>query len=153
MSFGKDKLPPEIYRETILEIANINLGCVFLIVGFVGMMPMLLETNERCQVFLREEFAAIGDGAFLAQAVLMRREHMGGRNLSEALYYVYEAKKFAESVTTVGRVTSITVLDNTGAVKHFSSKGIEFLDEKIAEFGLQDVPDSLPIQKYLRGEE
>jgi 20S proteasome alpha/beta subunit len=137
LSFGKDKLPADIHREAIMAIADLDLGCSLIVAGFDGAWPFIMETNERCRVFVREDFAVIGEGTFLAQSALFQRELMDAIRLPETIYCVYEAKKYAERVNSVGPVTTITIVFSDGSTKDVSDERIEYLARCYARLGPQ----------------
>jgi 20S proteasome alpha/beta subunit len=115
LSFGKDKLPPDLYREILIRVSEITVGCSCIIAGFDKISShFILETDEKCRVFVRDDFSTIGEGAFLAQAVLLQRGHISSRDLGETVYIVYEAKRYAEKVTSVGPSTTLRVIRPDG---------------------------------------
>jgi hypothetical protein len=112
LKVGKTNLPEAEFRITMSEISNVRLGACCLIGGFVEGIPTILQSDENCAVSIREHFAAIGEGAHLATAMMLHRGHHEVDPLERALYDVYEAKKLAENVTSVGKGTAITVMYN-----------------------------------------
>jgi hypothetical protein len=71
----------------------------------------------------------------------MRREFSSVRYFGSALYEVYEAKKAAESVTSVGPGTLLSVLESDGRRRTFKLDEIEkFLDGLYQKYGPRDVP-------------
>jgi hypothetical protein len=71
---------------------------------------ILLETDARGVVKIREHYCVIGEGAYLAQAALMYRDHTEYHPLARTLYCVFEAKKHAQRVSTVGPETDFEIL-------------------------------------------
>jgi hypothetical protein len=150
--FGKDKFPADVHREAILTFSEITLGCVFIVVGFQsGRFPILVETGEKCEVHIREDFATIGDGAYLAQSVMLQRKHMDIMELGRTIYTVYEAKKYAEGVSSVGTSTTIRVLYPDGSKKDmYGLGGMDELEARFEKYGPQTIPPEIEsIKKYL----
>jgi hypothetical protein len=64
---------------------------------------LIIHADEDGKVVVVEDFAVIGDGGYLAQSVLLHREHTDRKSLEQTIYTVYEAKRYAEGSRTVGR--------------------------------------------------
>ena len=60
--------------------------------------------------------------------------------LERALYNVYEAKKSAEGVQTVGKTTTITVLYANGGYDLVTEDCLHFLEGKYQAFGPKKLP-------------
>jgi hypothetical protein len=135
LALGKDKLPNEVFRDATIRISTIDLRAEFIIVGFPGGQPLLCQTTADGQVNIREEFAVIGEGAVLATAALLQRAHMDTSQLDDAVYNVYEAKKLAESVPSVGETTSLIVLTPNGGWRIINDQGEKFLEAQYRKFG------------------
>lgn len=148
LSFGKEKLPPELFRESFIEIGRINLECELIIAGFTDGFPCLVESDRKCRVHVREAFAVIGEGGILASAALLQREQTDSSRFGYTLYSVYEAKKYVEHVTTVGKFTSITVFSPDGT-KRLSRAAKDELEEKYKKYGPRDVPYKISIEANL----
>ena len=98
-----------------------------------------------------EPYASIGNGEMVANALLHQRKLDSRERMERALYLVYEAKKFSESVDGVGQFTLIGVQkpnpncqSNQVDVRNINPSGIDVLDTGFAQFGLQKVPSPLP---------
>jgi 20S proteasome alpha/beta subunit len=136
---GKEKLPTDIYRDTIAEIGIMTLRADCIIVGFIAGDTYIIETDSKGHVSIVEDFAAIGEGAYLAQSALLHRGHIDSSQLSASLYRVFEAKKYAERVSSVGTYTSLQVFYGDRTVKRITKSGLDFLLEKYKRFGPQQV--------------
>jgi len=150
VKIGKEKFPPEIYRDTMAEIGNMKMGATCIIAGFTEiaagrMQPMLIETDGNGRVAVVEDFTAIGEGAYLAQSALFQRSHIDVASLSKTLYCAFEAKKYAERVSSVGTVTSITVIYGDGTAKNVSMAGLNRLLQLFNQFGPQNIPSGMTI--------
>ena len=66
--------------------------------------PILISVSSDWKVQVHHEMVLPGDGNFPAQASLTARVYTRAIRANEALYCVYEAKKAAERVTSVGHV-------------------------------------------------
>lgn len=143
LAFGKDKLPTDLYREAVLLISEITIGCSCIVAGFDGIgHPFILETDDKCRVLARDDFATIGEGAYLAQAALLQRGHISSRDLAPTVYCVYEAKRYAENVTSVGDVTSLQIIDPSGKNKIGIGKARQ-LSPYFKKFGPQELDESV----------
>jgi 20S proteasome alpha/beta subunit len=111
---GKIKLPDDTFRSAMSDVEMMEVRAEFLAVGYAYTFPMIIKTDKHCHAVIRENFAAIGEGAYLAQASLLRREHDSMRTLADTLYNVFEAKKFAEGAPTVGKKTTFFIFHATG---------------------------------------
>jgi hypothetical protein len=134
LQIGKERLPNEAFRDTMQEIAAISLKAEFVIAGFDGPFPILCQTTESGTVSIRDDFAIAGEGGFLATAALLQREQIGVKSVTETLYNVYEAKKFAQRVPSVGDATTLGILTSAGR-KHVSQEGRRWLRKLYAEYG------------------
>jgi 20S proteasome alpha/beta subunit len=68
LKIGKEKFPPEIYRDTITEIGKLGLNADCLVCGFAENDPTIIETDSQGHVSIIDDFSAVGEGAYLAQA-------------------------------------------------------------------------------------
>lgn len=107
---AKAEFPDALFERDMLEVANITLAADFIIAGFLeDGFPMILETDRNAVVKIRENYCVIGEGAYLAQSGLMHRDHSEHDTLARTLYSVFEAKKYAQRISTVGPETRITI--------------------------------------------
>jgi len=144
LNLGKDKLPADLYREALLLISEIEIGCSCIIAGFDSSgHNFILETNSQCRVLVRDDFATIGEGAYLAQTALLQRGHISSRKLSETIYCVYEAKRYAEKVTSVGDVTSLHVIYPRRSRRLIEVTQVDDLKPYFAKFGPQRIEDTV----------
>lgn len=145
LSFGKDKFPPELFRRAFAEISEISLGADLVIAGFAGKFPVLLETDGKAKISVKEDFSVIGEGSYLAMSSLLQREYTDIFNFNRALYCVYEAKKYAERVASVGEYTSIAVLSSDGTQKNVNRETRDVLEERFLEYGPKKVAKDIDI--------
>jgi 20S proteasome alpha/beta subunit len=137
---GREKLPQEVYREAVFEISRIQLGTEFIVAGMIDGIPLLAVTGQDGSVSIREGFAVVGDGAPLATASILQRQHMDRMTVGRTAYVVFEAKRAAERVGTVGESTSMAILrkDNFEWV---SDKGIKNMIAGVEKYGPRPVGD------------
>ena len=146
INFGKKKLPLEDYREALNSVRDIKIDSGMIIAGFEHQKyPLLLETDGDGRVITHEDFAVIGSGKYLASAALLQREHVNVHPLARAIYTVYEAKKFAERVSSVGKRTSMTILkagttDNKSYMYFYGPDDFAELEKKFEEYGPKRLP-------------
>lgn len=131
-------------REQILkEARSIEFDEQLILSGYVEGIPYLF-TVAHSGVVEHRHFACIGTGGWLSQASLLHREYISGTNINEALYLVYEAKKFSEKDDHVGPETLILVQEPPAnslkpalTIRTVSRCGIAHLEEQYRTFGLQ----------------
>jgi 20S proteasome alpha/beta subunit len=146
LSFGKDKLPSDLHREALLSIRDLKLGTDCILAGFEPAgFSHLIRADSDGRVSVHEEFAVVGEGGYLAQSVLLHRQHSDTHDLSRALYAVYEAKRYAEGAASVGKYTSFLILSPDGGRVRITSAGKLFLEEQYKKFGPKDVPSAFDI--------
>jgi hypothetical protein len=150
---GIQKLPADIHREATMLLSQIEIEATFLIAGHIQGDIVIMETTENCRVLLRDDFACIGEGGYLAQASLLQRSLMETSSINRALYCVYEAKKAAEGVGSVGKRTSIALVKKGVGIKFIDVTNLHVLDAKVEKYGPQkfstdDLKDITPILPY-----
>ena len=139
LKFGRDKLPEGIFRDSVVEISKMSLRADFILAGFINESPMLIETDKDGGVHIKEYFTAIGEGALLATAALLQRGHSDTNTLNNTIYCVYEAKRYAEKVPTVGKYTTIAIVGTDGKRTSISNEGLEFLATQFKEYGPKNI--------------
>jgi 20S proteasome alpha/beta subunit len=140
---GKDRLPADLFHEANQVINHTDLRASLIVAGFVGTSPEIYYTDEHCGAHPVMNFATIGEGSHLAHSVLLRREQMGWDSLSSTLYNVYEAKKYAESIGSVGPGTNISVMRSDGTKEITSYELDTQLGEAYIKYGPQKVPRNI----------
>lgn len=125
---GKQSLPDDAFRMAITEIDMASPDVEFIVAGFESdRFPILIKTHVRDGAKIKEEFACIGEGAYLAQASLLNRGYSDMMPFNTALYAVYEAKRFAEGAPSVGSATSMAIASMDGNLKLVNLTGIRAL--------------------------
>lgn len=149
LNIGKEKLPPELFREAMTQVRDASIGAEFIVAGFSGRFPMVFQTDANGGVSVREDFAVIGEGGYLAQTVLLHRAHSDVSSTEEALYTVYEAKKYAEGATSVGSFTTITVIHADRRRQRLTKAGRDFLKQQYDRLGPKSIPPDLQLTEEM----
>jgi hypothetical protein len=131
-------------KDRILkEAAEIAFPEQLIISGFIQRVPHLAVVSWE-GITENPHFACIGSGAWLAQAILNHREYTLGIDIDQAMYLIYEAKKFSEKENAVGEATIIFVqetplssADRSVTLRPVSRYGLLHLEEQYRRFGLQ----------------
>ena len=145
VKFGKEKLPADMFTEAMRHIKSIDLNAELIIAGFIEKSVEIYQCESNGEAYPVEDFAVIGEGSYLAQATLMRRSQSYVRSLDETLYNVYEAKRYAESVGSVGTATSLTVLHPDGRAAIVNSNTRVNLRTLFQEYGPKNLPDGFKL--------
>lgn len=149
IDIGKEKFPEEIFHRAFLRIESVEIECRLILAGFSEGFPFILDTDENCRVSIREDFSAIGEGAYLAQASLLQREYMDTRIFENALYCVYEAKKHAERVPSVGDYTLLSVLSPDGSKVDIANEAMGVLEKHFRKLGPKKIPWNISLGSKL----
>ncbi len=145
LKFGKIRFPEDIFRRAVAEVELIRLDVELVIVGFPLGFAMLIRSGPQCSASIKEDFATAGEGSYLASASLLKRNHISTMSLARTLYNVYEAKRFAEGVPSVGRATNIAVLTPEG-LEMVTPKGFEALETAYAKYGPTPIGEGGPME-------
>lgn len=141
---GREKLPPDMFNDIIRSIASLNLDADFVIAGFISGFPDIYSVNSKGMVCATDEFAVAGEGGYLASAALLRRGQNNILTLEQTLYNVYEAKKYAEAVGSVGKSTVLSVLAPERSDMMTISVYTE-LAEMFSKYGPQSLPNDIKL--------
>ena len=139
LKIGKERLPGDLYLMAISTIRDMTIGVECIVAGFDGAYPVLIRGDEQCRVSIRESFTCIGEGEYLASSVLVHRAHDEMSPMNQSLYCVYEAKRYAERVRSVGKTTSLTIRYRDGSSHLVTAKGRELLSKKFDEYGPKEI--------------
>lgn len=130
---GRDSIPSDLYALTMRHISDVSPRVAFIVSGFAGVsepFPYLFHYDGRDgRVKVRDEFALVGCGEHLAQAVLLKHEHMETRRLNRTLWTVFCAKKVAEQHPHVGWRTLMCVQRANG-YSFIRDSGIQALHDR-----------------------
>jgi hypothetical protein len=145
IDIGKEKFPEDAFRRTMLDVEDMKINATFIVVGFPDNFPMIIQTEQDTTAHIREDFAAVGEGCLLAQSALLYRNHIDTANLHETIYCVYEAKRAAERIGSVGELTMLRLLYPNGENRRQVFHRMKELDGPLANFGPKSIPDDFKI--------
>jgi 20S proteasome alpha/beta subunit len=145
IAVGKDKFPDDEFRNAVRNVAALNLRASLIVAGFVDQSPEVYYTDMHGIGRATNDFAVIGEGEYIAQSVLLRREQNSDFSLHETLYNVYEAKRYSESIGSVGKYTTLAIL-SSGAKRELTSLGVDKQLKKCYEqYGPKPLPDDFTL--------
>jgi hypothetical protein len=143
LNVGKEKFPDDILRETLSAVRQARCEYECLIAGFYDSFAVLVTASGDGTVSILEDFAVAGEGSYLAQTVLLHRQHSESHSLAQTLYTVYEAKKYAEGASSVGQKYSIRIIEPGKKPLGISTSGRKSLEEQYKKFGPQPIDSAL----------
>lgn len=118
---GKGRFPPDQFYGTMQAILELDLKASLILAGFIEREPVIFTTDTDGMLRPTSDFAVGGEGGYIAQSSLLRRQCNRLMSMHRVLYLVYEAKTLAEAVGSVGEQSIMTVLTSRTA------KGFEFV--------------------------
>ena len=104
-----------------------------ILAGFLSNGFPILVLARQGNVCICDDFAVAGEGSYLAQSVLLHREHTEVFPLERGVYSVFEAKKYAERVSSVGKMTYLGILRPDKPL--LFSAGDDGLDNMFQQYG------------------
>jgi hypothetical protein len=124
--------------------------------GFEADVLMLVFVDDLQYIFVVEKsghflecdnFGIVGDGTYVAEALMYLRKHESTQSLSETVYHIYEAMFMAaRCVGDVGGTHTINVLyppgerKKTVSIDELSKDGFKFMREKfVNRFGIRRI--------------
>ena len=122
------------------EIASLECKAQLILAGFVQGRPRIFQFAY-WGVSYCDQYAAIGEGAYLAAPLLQYRNQADYDTMTSTLYKLFEAKKLAEVYDSVGSQTDMFILlpdpqnANSTAQSVILPKGIEFLKRRFLNKG------------------
>jgi hypothetical protein len=143
----RSKFPDDVFRAAVQRINTIDLGSELILLGFMADTPELYVIERTGRVRPVGAYATIGDGGLLASSVLMRRDHRQWEPLTATLYKVYEAKRYAEAVASVGGDTMMIIVDHKGEAKLTALS----LDDELSRLYKKYGPQLLPMEFDFKG--
>lgn len=146
---GERELTPEVRNRTLYELESLNFGCELLLFGFIANQPFpyIFSIDDTGDVSHRQNFAAIGSGSVVAEAVLYQRSQHETNNIGRTLYNVYEAAALAHKSNApgVGRTRTFILIEPTdgdnkvGFIKTDALKALERYYQKYGPRRVSDV--------------
>jgi len=144
---GRDSFPDEEFRNSIRNVAAIRLRASLIVAGFVDGMAEIYYTDEDATARAANDYAVTGEGEYVARSVLLRREQYSRLPLHKTLYNVYEAKRYSETIGSVGEETTISILSSRKK-RELTSVAV---DEQLEEYYVKYGPKALPQDFALKG--
>jgi 20S proteasome alpha/beta subunit len=134
----------DVYGNILDRIRDLRLDCQLIIAGFINGKAQLFQVEENGQLLWNEHYVLIGSGTYEAHSILQQRSYVRTIELLDALYLVYEAKRWSEKARGVGNqntVMQIVQPDPEGFRIGWIDPqvGIPFLEEKYKALNLQPV--------------
>ena len=127
---GKDSLPDTYFAELSREVGRLELQAQMLFCGFVegphgpaSMVSVIDDTRGDASVRMVENFAAVGSGSVIAEAMLHYRRCECATPLKRVLYQVFEATRVASIAPGVGDDVTISILFPNGSVYELAEEG------------------------------
>jgi hypothetical protein len=136
---GKKEFPESVILDTYVELRKVTLGASLIVAGFVqrndSMKPLICKVDRSAQVTVTDHFEAIGEGLYVANPPLLRRQYNSDVSVMDAIYRLYEAKKLAEIVPSVGEDTSVDILFPTGEMQQLRDpQGFDIIEKMFRKY-------------------
>jgi 20S proteasome alpha/beta subunit len=145
----------DVANGVFRAIEEKNLECEVIIVAFVDKFPYIFIVERSGHVEERDNFALVGEGTYVAEAMLYFRKHESSDPAAVAIYNVWEALYMAaRRVGTVSKTHSIDILIPPGergthsTVYTLTNTGFKFMKKLFQDqFGVRritkfpDLPD------------
>lgn len=149
IQYGKERFPENLYQQELLNIREIRAHAECIVVGFCNGFPLLINTTDIFQANIVEECCAVGSGSYLATASLMHRNFSEMLDFNQALYLIWEAKKYSERVKSVGEQTGFTILKKDGAPRVVNGETRHLLNQMYKDLGPKEMPGTLEIPQNI----
>lgn len=142
---NKSEFPESRVLETYTQISQMDSGAELIIAGFIDSEPFIFIMERDCAVSVRDNFACVGTGAYIAEPALYQRAQNRSLSLSRSLYHVYEAKRLGEIADGVGKYTVMMVISPqaNGNLRYWDvpEDVMNVLKDKYLEYGLKPTFD------------
>lgn len=156
---GQSWLGEQIFKETLSElrarIEQEEKSVQALLIGPGDDGFLAIYKYSYGQLWECEDFAAIGSGETIAEAILFYRGLMNTGSLMKAAYIVYEAKRMGEITPGVGESTSMIVSEFKGENLcwwNVTEPGMAFLEGLFIEhFGPKELRGEPALEGFLGG--
>jgi hypothetical protein len=143
----KGEIPQQVSTGVFRGVESKDLECEVIIVAFVDGNQYIFQVERSGHVEECENFALVGEGTYVAEAMLYLRKHDSRDSVEQALYHVWEALHLASRrVPTVSKTYSIDVLyppkRRRGAhvtADELTDAGFNFMKEQFAKCGIRRI--------------
>jgi hypothetical protein len=137
---GKKEFPESVVLDTYIKLREVTLGASLIVAGFVphndSMKPLICKIDRSAEVTVTDHFETIGEGRYVANPPLLRRQYNSDVSLMDAIYRLYEAKKLAEIVPSVGEDTSVDILFPNGDMHQLRNpQGFDIVEKMFRKYG------------------
>ena len=149
LNTGKDRLPDDIFRESSYEIKNLRLNAEVIVAGILHEAGEIHWSDSKGKIRAAANFAAVGSGEYLAASSLLQRNQNSAMSLATTLFNVYEAKRLAQKVGSVGPYSMLSVLTKAGKAETVAKTIRDQLDGLCSEYGSKPVPIGLKLEGSL----
>lgn len=170
---GTKIYPESVFKEIHRGLLDVQVGVELIVSGFVQetdsegeyqspcIMQVCSSPTGQLEVSVQDSYSCIGEGASSAQASLLFREHDRLDGLQKTTYAVFEAKRMAEIIPTVGPSTSIYLQRPQVQLASISEAGFETCERLFKVYGPKNVtrkglkenpitPDVFQIERRVR---
>jgi 20S proteasome alpha/beta subunit len=137
----KSEFDKAAWAETLASIEKTSLDCSLIVCTFMKGEALIFQVNDDASVFRVENFASIGSGSAVANAILSYRQQHEEFSLEETAYNVVEATRFARKakVPGVGKVHAFSVLTPKRKQLRLRQGGIRRLNKYFDKYGPQKI--------------
>lgn len=149
---SRDQFDPDEYAITEGHIAKTVIEAHFIVSGFAGTQPVVLQTTEKCEVLRRHDFAVIGQGASLAESMMLHRGYHRSMSFEQAFFACIEAKIFAEGKSSVGDSSTLIVRQAGKHPQRISDYGMQWFAKQAATYSTKELAEEMTAGEPLIGE-
>lgn len=143
----KSEITREVANGVFRAIEGKDLECEVIIIAFIDKLQYIFQVDRSGHVEERDNFALIGEGTYVAEAMLYFRKHQSSDAAALAFYHVWEALYIASKrVGTVSKTHSIDILIPPGersahvAVFELTDAGFKFMKKQFEDrFGIRKI--------------
>ena len=139
---GKQVLDSGLFRDALAEISLIRVDVDLILAGFIDGQPEVYKSDGNTDAWPVPHYAVVGEGEYLATASLVERRLMCTAPLHVAAYVVYEAKRAAERVNSVGPLTSLFVLRTPPDARGALDPHLEAILQLYDKYGIRTFPSA-----------
>jgi hypothetical protein len=146
-SIAKNEIPSDVAGQVFKDISYSDLGCEIILFTFLDKTPFVFEIKKNGQWDDCDNFALVGEGAYVAEAFMYLRKHESDFSVEETVYEVWESLVMAHRVVkSVGEDHTINVIYPPGertehmSVDDLTESGFGFMQEKFRKrFGIRSI--------------
>src|SRR5438874_6274502 len=110
---GGKTIPKSVEGNIAATFQGLDIGCQLILTGFIEGLPVIIRVDNS-SVQKVDSFSAVGSGEYLATAALDQRRYRAGMRAEEAVYLIYEAKRFSERAEGINENTIMFIQEDPG---------------------------------------